>query len=353
MISGIRLQSFRSYENASFEFNSGVNIIVGPNASGKTNLLESILVVASGASYRASDADIVREGADWSRVDVINSESERSVKLEKLNGKINKSFVIDGKDYKRLSVDKSLPVVLFEPNNLRLINGGPERRRDYLDTILSSTVSGYSAMLRHYKRVLAQRNSLLKQIRNASSSQLFVWNLRLSELAGQISKYRLELVKNLNSQASNTYSDLAGNKNLVEIDYVSSCNIKSYESSLLHKLETNIANDIDRGFTGHGPHRDDLLINLNGQAAATTASRGEVRTLVLMLKVNELIELERARNQKPLLLLDDVFSELDGRRRQSLTRYLEQYQTFITTTDADVVLHDFTNEVNILLLQNQ
>jgi len=205
-------------------------------------------------------------------------------------------------------------------------------------------------MRRHYKRVLSQRNALLKTRPNGIKDQLFVWNLRLSELGGQIASLRHALTEKLNEHMSVLYSEIAGSKQDVTIKYESKFKPETYGSALLHKLESSTELELARGFTLYGPHRDDIEIKLGGALAETSASRGEVRTLLLSLKLLELQLLESARGARPLLLLDDVFSELDGKRRQALTQFVQDYQTFITTTDADVVIQHFTDKAKILPL---
>jgi DNA replication and repair protein RecF len=350
MLESIRLQSFRSYTEDSFEFNPGVNIIVGPNASGKTNLLESVLVVARGSSYRAKDTELVRIDSPWARLEARAPEGVRIVKLQKQDSAVKKTFEINEQIYQRLSMQKTMPVVLFEPNHLSLLTGSPELRRNFLDDLIEQTLPGFGTTRRAYRRVLAQRNALLKKGFHAASAQVFVWNLRLSELGGRIAGERLKLVEEINKLAAETYQGLSGTDAPVDIMYESTCTTEQYETSLLRSLEANLERDCLLGFTNAGPHRDDVRIALNGRPAADTASRGETRSLVLMLKIIELQLLKKARDAVPLLLLDDVFSELDGKRRHALTEHLKDYQTFITTTDADVVLKHFTESCNIIAL---
>jgi DNA replication and repair protein RecF len=351
MITDLRLQHFRSFTDGSFELSPGVNIIVGPNASGKTNLLEAVLVLARGVSYRAKDSELVQFDQPWARLDGHSEISgQRTVKIvrEPDPGKL---YELDGKTFKRLSLDKTLPVVLFEPNHLRLFSGGPERRRDYLDDLLEQTVAGYGTTRRQYKRALAQRNSLLKQAGQVSRTQLFPWDVRLSQLAGQVARARSELVAAINTDITALYKQLSQTKSKVTVAYANRWPIETYESQLLKKLEAGQADDQQRGFTGSGPHREDLLVTFDGRPAQEVASRGEIRTAVLALKIIELKTVKAARGgQAPLLLLDDVFSELDGKRRHALTDYLAPYQTFITTTDADIVTKHFTDKTNIIPL---
>jgi DNA replication and repair protein RecF len=349
MISDIRLQHFRSYTDAFFELDSGVNIIVGPNAVGKTNLLEAVLITARGSSYKAKDSELIQFGASWARLDAQSPTGSRTVKLvtEPLPGK---SFEISGQAVTRLHQTKSLPTVLFEPNHLLLMSGSPDLRRSFLDDLIEQTESSFGAVRRHYKRVLAQRNSLLKNNPRDLKEQLFVWNVRLSELGGQIAKRRQALVARFNELAPELYIHLAGQDNKLDLSYLSRFSADHYESQLLHKLESSADLDVLRGFTAYGPHRDDLQVSIDGHPMQESASRGETRTLVLTLKVLELQILEEARGQQPILLLDDVFSELDAQRRQALTSYVEQYQTFITTTDADIFSKAFMRAAMVIPL---
>lgn len=350
MIAGIQLQQFRSYKDSSFEFDPGVNIIVGPNASGKTNLLESILVVSRGQSYRVKDAELLQIGAQWARLDArLFTDDVRTVKIQTKNtSAVQKSFEINEKVIARLHASKQLPVVLFEPDHLQLLSGSPDARRAYLDDLIEQTYPEYAALRKSYKRVLIQRNNLLKQQSTDIQKQLFVWNIRLSELGGKIARYRVQLIALCNEQITELYDALSTRDNQIVIEYVSKFLPESYESSLLSKLESNMQLEIQRGYTLYGPHRDDFVLLIDGSRAEDTASRGEIRTLLLALKILELRIIEKARSQKPLLLLDDVFSELDGRRRQALTSYVSQYQTFITTTDADLVVQHFAGKASII-----
>lgn len=340
MIADIRLQHFRSYTDDFFEFSPAVNIIVGPNASGKTNLLESILIVARGSSYRAKDSELIAFGQPWARLDAHTELGLRTVKLTS-GPQPSKTYELDDKPYKRFTLQHTRPVVLFEPNDLQLLHGAPDGRRGYLDDLLEQTIPHYGALRRNYRRSLAQRNALLKRAHRPTNEELFPWNLRLSELGAAISRQRAELVETINSLLGNYYQRLSNTAVSVRMEYQNKFPVSSYESHMIRKLENDLATDIFRGFTAAGPHREDFTIYFDEHPVSETASRGEVRTTVLALKVIELTILEQARGIAPLLLLDDVFSELDGSRRHALTDQLQAYQTFITTTDADIVLKNF------------
>jgi DNA replication and repair protein RecF len=351
MITDIRLQHYRSYDDGSFEIDPGVNIIVGPNASGKTNLLEAILISCLGTSYRAREADLVQFEQPWARIDARTPTGTRTTKLiVGGTGLIKKEFVINDQPLKRLLLPKTIPAVLFEPNHLQLLTGSPDLRRDYLDDLLEQLIAGYATVRRQYKRTLAQRNRLLKQGRSQATSQLFAWNIRLSQLGAEIATQRVQLIEQLSSTIQELYQNLSHTEAEVTISYSSNCVIGQYSSDMLHKLEANTDKDFERGFTTYGPHRDDMVITLNGHLIQEAASRGETRTMLLALKILEMQQIEQTRDQKPVLLLDDVFSELDGARRRALTEVLKGYQTFITTTDADVVVEHFLGTCNVIAL---
>jgi DNA replication and repair protein RecF len=351
MITDIHLQHFRSYTDASFELSPNVNIVVGPNASGKTNLLEAILISSKGSSYRAKDIDLVEFNNEWARIEANYNNLNRIVKLQKNNfDKIDKSYEINTNKTKRLNLAQTIPVVLFEPNHLFLLIGSPELRRNFLDDTLEQTVLGYKTLKGQYKRALTQRNVLLK--RDASKNpEVFVWNVRLSELGGRIFRERSALVEKMGKEIDGLYGSLSGGSEKIKLEYKTNISTVNYETDLLQKLEQSASSDMLKGFTTYGPHRDDLQIMINDRLGGEVASRGETRTILLALKVIETQVIEEARGQKPLLLFDDVFSELDGARRLALTKILGGYQTIITTTDADVVVQHFMDSNNIIPLE--
>lgn len=338
MLQTLELSNFRSYKSGLFGFEPGVNIIVGANASGKTNLLEAIHVICTLQGFKAADKDLILLGSEWSRLEALTDDGTRVAKLRTNNSKL---LEIDGVQRKRLSLQTFLPVVVFEPEHMLLLSNEPERRRSYLDGLLSQVKPDYRSNLLAYRRALSQRNRLLKQP-NLHSGQLFVWDVQLAERAGKIIKARLELVEHLNEVARKQYKKLSSSKDKLNISYTSKLKLDNYSDNLLTYLNNNFDIDRQRGFTTAGPHRDDLSIELNDGDARVLASRGETRTTILSLKIAELELLEELSGKKPILLLDDVFSELDGRRRRALAENLKNYQTFLTTTDADVAIDHFS-----------
>jgi DNA replication and repair protein RecF len=353
MITDIHLVNFRSYADDSIEVSPNVNIVVGPNASGKTNLLEAVLVISRGFSYRAKDLELISFNKPWAKLEAHTEDFDRVVKIERLeNDKAAKIFNINTKETKRLSLDQSIPVVLFEPNHLIMLIGVPELRRNYIDDILEQTTPGFKALRAQYKRTLSQRNMLLKS-HKPSKQNLFVWNIRISELGGKIYKERVALIDKLHNDLATIYQDVSGGKELISLTYETPCRSNSYETDLLHKLESNLEKDLERGFTSYGPHRDNINVFINKRPASEVASRGETRTVLLALKILEAKFIEAQRSKKPVLLFDDVFSELDGSRRLALTKLLKDNQAFITTTDADLVIKHFTQTSNIIPIKPQ
>lgn len=346
----VTLRNFRSYQEASYEFDQGVNIIIGPNAAGKTNLLEAVYSIGLGKGFRgASDSELIATGKEWTRVDAYFGTLERVMKLEKIGTtRLKKHFETGGRKTTRLNFDELVPIVLFQPDDLRLASGGPERRRNYIDALLSQLIPTYQQDLHAYNRALRQRNALLKS--GGVRTQLFVWNIQLAERGGRIAQQRQQLIERISERISAAYSAIAGKRFQISMTYESSFPTATYHDQFLKKLEATTAFDIERGYTGFGPHRDDINFTINNKPFKQVASRGENRTLILALKSIELEEIRESHGDEPLLLLDDVFSELDGSRRKLLTSYLKDSQTLITTTDADVVAKEFVRHTTLIKL---
>jgi len=351
MITDIHLQNFRSYKDNSFDISSGVNIIIGQNGSGKTNLLESIMMICVGSSYRAKDQHLITLGSKWSKIDTHTETQTRELKITyNQDGKPVKKFIINNYPSTRLKLEQTIPIVLFEPNHLQLLTGSPEARRDYLDDILAQTTPGYKQLINKYKRLVTQRNNLLKNP-PIDKHSIFAFNVQLSGLGGKIFRSRQELVNNINNTITGIYREISKSNEKIEIRYLSVFETDSYETKLLKALE-DFSQDMIRGYTLHGPHRDDLRVFINGYEFSAVASRGETRTTLLALKLIEAKTIEDIVNKKPILLLDDVFGELDQQRRKLLTKKIEDYQSFITTTDADVVIKHFDKSANLIITQD-
>ena len=347
MISSIRVQNFRIFKDRAFNFDEQVNIIVGQNARGKTSLLEAILVSLSGGSYRAKDKDLISKGSEWLRIESVYDGLDRIVKFTSNNEKI---FEIEDNKYKRLPTASKEPLVLFEPNNLIMLTSSPDSRRSYLDNLLKQIDPVYKKNLNNYSRALLQRNSLLKNMNTKNKEQLFPWNTRITQLAEEIVNRRIELINEINPILSSNYKEISESDLNIQIKYQSVIDTNNYSSKMLNELENNFIQEMNQGFTSVGPHRDDFTVYFDDNLASLFASRGELRSAMLSLKVTEVNLLEKYLFKKPILLLDDVFSELDSSRRHALTNLIKRHQSFITTTDADIASKEFKGHCKVIKL---
>ena len=333
-VTTLSLTNFRSYKEQTLALDPVITLVVGPNATGKTNLLEGLFVLATTKSFRAKDAELVRHGQEFYRLTIDQDGTEMALSYQVSPTGTEKRARHDNTPKSLVDHLGSLRVVLFEPNDLLLINGAPERRRRYLDFILIQTTPRYTKTLSQYRRVLSQRNRLLSDWHGATN-ELFAWNLRLVELATEIHTARTQLISHINELVADCYHSIAGSAESLKLTYQGAAE-GDFGTNFLQLLEDNLNRDIAAGFTTSGPHRDDFIITFKGAPIATVASRGEMRTVVLALKMAELAYIERQTESRPMLLLDDVFSELDDSRRRFLLDTLGGYQSVITTTNADV-----------------
>ncbi len=339
-LSELSVYNVRSHELFSCQFDEHMTVILGKNGQGKTSLLESIYLLYRGTSFKGRDRDMISHDQTTSETKaVFSSSDERRARLSlSPDSKINKEFTINGKKSARLSPAQRLPIVLFDPEELRVLSGSPSRRREFFDGVIARLSPTYSTVLNRFTRTLAQRNELLKQYETMShgawESHMFAWDVKFVELATTIIKARANFIAHSNQHISKLYSELAGSEHIVSA--ASSAEFESIETTrqkILSTLQRNHQNDALRGYTSSGPQRDDIMISLDSHQAAETASRGELRTIMLAYKLLE-IELQKdAFGTDPLILMDDVFSELDISREQQLLKVLEHHQTIITATD--------------------
>lgn len=344
-IKSLRLQNVRSHQKADFQFARGMNAIVGPNGSGKTTLIEALYTLLRGNSFKGSIAEIACYGSNQFRMELsIASEStthQRALGFQQVEESVQKKWMIDDKTTARLPIAARLPIVLFEPDLARLVSGGPQRRRNYIDQIAGQLDLEVAGAQNRFERALKQRNQLLKKLRETytpPTDELFIWNTQLAHLSEVIINARCKILQRLQKEISQFYQDLGGTDSVL-LTYQSrvSTDPTSYASKLLQFLETSVQRDITLGYTAFGPHRDDIEIRLADQPALERASRGEVRTLVIGLKLLEtelLSQYFAGSNLKPTLLLDDVLSELDLVHQERVLAGFKDHQVFLTTTDA-------------------
>ena len=329
-ISAIAVQNVRSHKEYTITLESKKTIIVGPNGSGKTSLVEALYIACRGTSFKGTAADLIRTNSEWFRVRLLFDDgSHRQIQYHATDIK-KREYSIDGKKLKRLRFSDKLPIVLFEPSDLQLVSGSPARRRRYLDQILSQSDPLYGRELARYEKSLRQRNLLLK--RGAPLEQLFSWNVMLAQYGSYIHTKRAELVNHLQQHITPMYKAIATAEDTIALDYSIEMDASTYQSTLLRHLEQNLERDRLLGATSAGPHREDMKIIFNGKLADTVASRGEVRSIIIALKYIELEVIHQATGILPILILDDVFSELDATRQLRLEQLTSRYQTITTTT---------------------
>lgn len=339
LVKTIRVQHFRIHAEYTLDVSPTVSVIAGSNGSGKTSLIEALYIALQGGSFKATDIDALQRLKEWYRIDVVFDDgTNRTVKFDSSRQTGRKQFVIDGKTSYRLSPKHKYPVVLFEPDDLRLLNGSPVRRRLFIDRFIGQLDPMYVQALHRYERALKQRNALLKQY-SVSSDSLFAWDVSLSEYGAYIIAQRLRFIDQLNQQLNDMYASISHTEDVVTMRYSSSYSVP-IEQKLLADLHASIERDKMMGYTSTGPHRHDVLFYFNSSPALTVASRGEVRSIVLALKFLEVTIIESMTQMPPIILLDDVFSELDKERQMHLIQSTINNQIIITSATGGYTIDD-------------
>lgn len=335
MIKDLELVNFRNYQQKKISLDK-LTIFVGPNGIGKTNILEAIFFLSTTKSFRAnSDKEMILWNADFCRVKIDDQEiiftiAPKTSKQAKINQapRTLKNFL------------GSVKTVLFTPDSLRIVNGTPSERRKFLNLVLLIDDVFYRQALIDLTRILKNRNSLLERIKNglAKAEELDFWDEKFIEVGLLISQKRAKLIAYFNQKINQTYQKISAKKEKIEIIY--------YPTD--YSQQKNIrGREIAAGLTLLGPQREDFAIFINNRPAAAFASRGEIRSLILALKICEL-EYLKQKSQDIVLLLDDVFSELDVNHRQHLGKLIGQYQTLITTTDLDHIGAELKKKAKIM-----
>lgn len=333
----IKLHNFRSYELFTADLCERGTVIIGPNGTGKTNLLEAVYVMMRGASFRASLNDCMKFGENQTSLLLETEKETRRLQLIRDDERVAKTFTINDQKSKILSRKHRLPLVLFEPNELRLISSSPTRRRDFLDGLIARLDPNYDRTIRAFQRALLQRNELLKvhhQNETSWQDHLFAWDIKFVQLAKLVTEKRATFLYNYQADIAELYTKLAGKDTAINIAYLSNISLENYDQHLLDKLQRSRQLEIASGHTCCGPQREDFLISLHNQPAVKVASRGEMRTIMLAFKLLELKLQTKISQTKPVILMDDVFSELDSTREKLLQETIQDHQFIITSTDA-------------------
>lgn len=339
-IKNVKLKNFRNYDNINIEFSKDFNLIYGNNAQGKTNILEAIYISALGKSFQTNkDQELIKLGEKKAEIEIefIRKDREGKIKIE-IGDK--KTFFVNGIKQKKISdIIGKINLVLFYPDNINIIKGGPSERRKFLDIMISQLKPNYLHLLNRYLKTLEQRNIYLKQIKfdNKSEDMLEIWDERLAELSFQILNYRVEYIEKIQKKIEKIHNKITNcGQNYEKIKIFFKSNGQNKED-FLKKLKENRKIDIKKGYTSIGIHRDDFEIFINEKQVNIYGSQGQQRTTVLSLKLSELDIIYDEIEEYPILLLDDFMSELDENRRTNLTKVIEKNQVFITCTDKILV----------------
>ena len=348
MLRKIRLTNFRSYVVKEIELTDGVNVVYGPNAFGKTNLLEAIFLLGVGESFRARKTEeMVRFGEELGRVsgEAIGEGGDRTAVEVIVNGgvvmgrKVNKrKYILNGVSKRRKDLVGVLPLVLFRPEDVELVSGSPDVRRKFLDKILLQTDRNYDHSLTTYEQALRRRNKLLDAVREGTETRysLTFWDGLMIKHGAVIQEKRREFVDYINSLFSR--SELFNKLNLgYDASPISEARLEQYRDA-----ETAL------GYTLVGPHKDDLMIKEKERNLSVYGSRGEQRMAVLACKMGEIYYLEEKTKRRAVLLLDDIFSELDEEHKQEVLRVMVGRQVVVTTAnEGDVPMFKKVNLIRL------
>ena len=352
-IKEIELYSFRNYNYLKLKPNENINVFVGKNGIGKTNILEAISILISGKSFRTNrDRQIVSFGANKYQIDSLISfrgmDKDYTISYEmdkKKKMRINLSSISSIKELRRES-----PIVVFVPEELEIVKGGPALRRNFMDNLIGSVNLIYRYNLEKYKKILAQKNELLKR-RNIKLNEnlLFeAYNIQLASIGSYIIAERKEFLNVINKKLKVVHGHITDDKEELKIEYKNPLRdlvgIKEIEAALIKALRDVLPNDLMMKTSTFGPHRDDFPISFNNLDLKTFGSQGQQRSAVLSMKLTELQIVKELSSIKPILLLDDVFSELDIKRRERLIESLKDIQSFITMAEYKYI--DEFKEIN-------
>ena len=318
-IKEIEINNFRNYKSEKLRLNKNINIFYGENAQGKTNIIESIFLCAMGKSFRAKkDAEMINFNSQNSIIEAEFKKSDREGNI-KIELGTRKNIYLNGIKKKKLSeLLGNINIVIFTPDDINILKGGPQNRRKFLDIMISQLRPNYLECLYRYKNTLEQRNNYLRQIKEfgKDESLLDIWDEKLAEYAISICKYRIEFIEKIQEKINIIHNNITKNK-----------------EEFLNALKERRKLDIIKGYTTRGIHRDDFIIYINEKDVSVYGSQGQNRTAMLSLKLSELQVVYDEIGEEPILLLDDFMSELDSERRKSFLENIGNTQVIITCTE--------------------
>ncbi len=342
------INNFRNIIDASFELSKNVNIFIGDNAQGKTSILEGIYITSIGKSFRTTtDKEVIKFGSDYSFV---------STEIADINSFYKIDFAIDSSGKKRIAINKcpikkngdllgNLYTVTFTPTDLNLIKLGPSERRNFMNVELCQLSSIYLNNLKQYNQVLKQRNNLLKKIQKDSSleNELFMWDSQLVEYGSKIYIARKEYIEQINIFSKELHNKITKGEEELEIKY----KYNVLDTEFYEKLEKSHKKDIITGTTNIGIHKDDISFLINDKDVRIYGSQGQQRTASLSVKLAEINLIKSLKNKTPVLLLDDVLSELDKKRQSFLIQEIDDMQVILTCTGVEDFVSCFKNKENL------
>ena len=332
-IKKIKINNFRNYEKEEINLEKNINIFYGQNAQGKTNIIESIFLCSLGKSFRAKkDNEMIKLNEQNAMVEIEYEKSDRDGKIKIEIGN-KKNIYLNGIKIKKLSeLLGNLNIVIFTPDDINILKGGPQNRRRFLDIMISQLRPNYMHILSLYLKTIEQRNKYLRQIKEEHKDEnlLEIWDEKLAEYALKIYEYRKEFIEKIIKKINIIHKNITNGEEQIELEYITECNSKEKYLKLLKERRKL---DIIKGFTTKGIHRDDFMIYINKKDIKIFGSQGQNRTAMLSLKLAELQVIYDEIGEYPILLLDDFMSELDKTRRKNFLENIEGTQVIITGTE--------------------
>lgn len=332
-IKKIKIKNFRNYESEEINLDKNINIFYGQNAQGKTNIIESIFLCSLGKSFRAKkDKEMIKLNEQNAIVEVEYEKSDRDGKIKIEIGN-KKNIYLNGIKIKKLSeLLGNLNIVIFTPDDINILKGGPQNRRRFLDIMISQLRPNYMHILNLYLKTIEQRNNYLRQIKEEHKDEnlLEIWDEKLSEYAIKIYEYRKEFIEKIIKKIDIIHKNITNGEEQIEFEYITECDNKEKYLKLLKERRKL---DIIKGFTTKGIHRDDFMIYINKKDIKIFGSQGQNRTAMLSLKLAELQVIYDEIGEYPILLLDDFMSELDKTRIKNFLENIEGTQVIITGTE--------------------
>ena len=332
-INKIKLNNFRNYNKQEIKLYKNINVFFGENAQGKTNIIESIFLCSMGRSFRTNkEKELIKFNEKNTIVEIEFEKKDRNGKIKIEIGE-KKQIFLNGIKLKKLSeLLGNINMVIFTPDDINILKGGPQNRRKFLDVMISQLRPNYMHLLTLYLRTLEQRNNYLKQIKleKKDENMLDIWDEKLVDYGIKIYEYRLEYIEKIQKKIKKIHKEITEEKEEIEIKYFSDANTRQ---NFLNELKSRRKLDIIKGYTTKGIHRDDFMIYINDKEVQIYGSQGQNRTAILSLKLSELNIIYDDIGESPILLLDDFMSELDNKRREKFLKNIENIQVIITCTE--------------------